>query len=96
MGASGWSNFIAYDPDVETALKALQAEVFERGEYFWVFDDKPASISDLRQRNESDGTHCIIDVSGVSAKVKEIARGGAFAGGFEDDFDDSQATIISP
>lgn len=34
MGASGWSYRTPYDPDIKAALRRLQDEVFERGEYY--------------------------------------------------------------
>ncbi len=34
MGASGWTYKPPYHPDIEAALRRLQREVFERGEYF--------------------------------------------------------------
>ena len=34
MGASGWSYSTPYDENVEAALRRLQREVFERGDYY--------------------------------------------------------------
>lgn len=34
MGASGWSYFVAYEPDIQHALDKLRAEVFQGGEYY--------------------------------------------------------------
>lgn len=33
MGASGWTYYIPYQPDIQKAFKELQAEIFQSGEY---------------------------------------------------------------
>jgi hypothetical protein len=38
MGATGWNYFTPYQADIEAALQALRAEVFERGEYGKAWD----------------------------------------------------------
>ena len=42
MGASEWSYFVLYQPDIQTALDTLRQQVFERGDYpfvDWGVDD---------------------------------------------------------
>jgi hypothetical protein len=34
MGASGWSYFVPYQPDIQAALDALRQQVFEAGAYY--------------------------------------------------------------
>ncbi len=38
MGASGWSYFVPYEADIETALQRLRKDVFDRGEYVYGTD----------------------------------------------------------
>lgn len=35
MGASGWSYFVPYEPDISAALERLRQAVFQRGDYYW-------------------------------------------------------------
>jgi len=34
MGASGWSYFVPYQPDIQKALQELREVVFQRGGYY--------------------------------------------------------------
>jgi hypothetical protein len=34
MGASGWSYFVPYQPDINKALQELRQKVFQEGDYF--------------------------------------------------------------
>ncbi len=37
MGASSWSYYIPYNPDISEALQQLKERVFENGEYYAIF-----------------------------------------------------------
>jgi hypothetical protein len=65
MGASGWEYVIPYQGDVEQALAALHAEVFEQdfGE-----DPEYANLEDLWADEEmmgEEGAHSILDIQRV-------------------------------
>ena len=44
MGASGWSYFVPYQPDLQAALDALRAQVLADGDYWWAakYESAPA------------------------------------------------------
>jgi hypothetical protein len=79
VGASGWSYFVAYQPDLNTALDALRHKVFTEGDYWWAhgemgkpasaYDDRPATVDDLLGDEwvQEAGTHSILDMSYVLA-----------------------------
>ncbi|CCK25650.1 hypothetical protein BN159_1271 [Streptomyces davaonensis JCM 4913] len=67
MGASGWDYVTAYDGDVEAALEALQARVFQE-EYG--DGSQYRSMEDLYEDAEfmgNEGTHTILDIDRVVA-----------------------------
>jgi hypothetical protein len=71
MGASGWSHVVAYQADLNKALRDLQDRIFRDEDYYWYDDDeRPASLEELwRLLSQTDlgetGTHSILDVYGV-------------------------------
>ena len=78
MGASGWSYFVEYQPDLQTAFEALQAKVFADGDYWWAVPgewDKTAADYPHRPRTREElfnddrvqesGTHSILDMDRV-------------------------------
>ncbi|MEV0839382.1 hypothetical protein AB0I55_07455 [Actinocatenispora sera] len=77
MGASGLDYFVAYQPDLNEALRALRDKVLAEGDYWWAVPGKPASAYDNRPRSfaelfadegvQTDGTHSILDVDHVLA-----------------------------
>ncbi|MER7106893.1 hypothetical protein [Streptomyces sp. NPDC000229] len=67
MGASGWDYVTPYDGDVEAALEALQARVFQE-EYG--DGSQYRSLEDLYEDEEfmgTEGTHTILDIDQVVA-----------------------------
>ncbi|CCH19304.1 hypothetical protein [Micromonospora lupini] len=74
MGASAWSYFVAYQPDLDEALDALRDKVFAEGDYWWAHGAIPSSASDYPNRPatlaelfndelvQESGTHSILDV----------------------------------
>lgn len=74
VGASGWSYFVAYQPDLDAALDALRDKVFADGDYWWARGETPNSASDYPNRPatmkelfndewvQESGTHSILDV----------------------------------
>ncbi|MGI5520424.1 hypothetical protein ACQEUX_05670 [Micromonospora sp. CA-259024] len=75
MGASGWSYFVAYQPDLDEALDALRDRVFAEGDYWWArsdavpnsasdYPDRPATMAQLfdDEAVQECGTHSILDV----------------------------------
>ncbi|BCJ32446.1 hypothetical protein [Actinocatenispora sera] len=77
MGASGWDYFVAYQPDLNEALRALRDKVLAEGDYWWAVPGKPASAYGNRPRSfaelfadegvQTDGTHSILDMDHVLA-----------------------------
>lgn len=82
MGASGWSYYVAYQPDLGRALDELREKVFAEGDYWWAvpyefgksasdFPDRPRSEEELWESEvvQESGTHSILD-------VHEVVRSG--------------------
>jgi hypothetical protein len=68
MGASGWSYYVPYVADLNEALKRLREQVFRDGRYYRRDPSRqPKSIAQLVKMNEEDGTHSILDMTGVEA-----------------------------
>lgn len=85
MGASGWDYFVAYQPDLNRALRALQDKVLTEGDYWWAVPGKPAGAYDNRPRSleelftdegvRTSGTHSILDMDRVLADGEEADYG---------------------
>ncbi|WIM96975.1 hypothetical protein ACTOB_000457 [Actinoplanes oblitus] len=80
MGASGWSYYVAYQPDLGRALDELRTRVFRDGDYWWAepyelgksasdFPDRPRTEQELwaSEAVQESGTHSILDVHGMVA-----------------------------
>jgi hypothetical protein len=79
MGASGWSYFVPYQPDLNAALTMLREKVFAEGDYWWVggefgkpasaYPNRPATLEDLYadEAVQELGTHSILDMFQVLA-----------------------------
>jgi hypothetical protein len=70
MGASCWTYFVPYSHDVESAFKKLQQDVFVRGDFYTSEtnrNQKFESIEDLRDEQEDEGSHSILDMLRVSS-----------------------------
>ncbi|MCM0673741.1 hypothetical protein NCC78_03320 [Micromonospora phytophila] len=79
MGASSWRYFVAYQPDLDTALNALREKVFADGDYWWARGEigesanahphRPATMRELFADEwvQESGTHSILDMSHVLA-----------------------------
>lgn len=66
MGASGWSYFVPYEPDIAQALGKLRESVFRSGTFYTpMFTRKSKTIAELLKRNGESGTHSILDVDRV-------------------------------
>jgi hypothetical protein len=66
MGASGWSYFVNYKRDPNEALQELRWKEFKNKRYY-VYDDVSGNSPDELLRNsEENGTHSIIDITGIS------------------------------
>ncbi|GIE86427.1 hypothetical protein [Actinoplanes regularis] len=78
MGASGWSYYVAYQPDLGQALDDLRKKVFDEGDYWWAepyefgksamdFPNRPRMEKDLwaSEAVKESGTHSILDVRRV-------------------------------
>ncbi|WP_446218961.1 hypothetical protein [Micromonospora sp. IBHARD004] len=83
MGASSWSYFVPYQPDLNAALEALCEKVFTSGDYWWArgeigrsagsYDNRPATMADLFADEwvQESGTHSILDMHHVLADGEE-------------------------
>jgi hypothetical protein len=84
MGASSWDYFVAYQPDLNEALRGLRDKVFAGGDYWWAvpgelgksasaYDDRPRSFEELfaDEGVQTDGTHSILDMHHVLADGEE-------------------------
>jgi hypothetical protein len=80
VGASGWSYYVAYRPDLQAALDELRLRVFETGDYWWAvpyefgksaadFANRPRTEAELWAEEivQESGTHSILDMSRVVA-----------------------------
>lgn len=77
MGASSWSYYVPYQPDLNAALEALQRRVFAEGDSWWAhgdigkpassYDNRPTAIDELFEDElvQESGTHSILDMSHV-------------------------------
>ena len=88
MGASGWSYYVAYQPDLQAALDEWRRRVFETGDYWWAvpyefgksavdFPDRPRTEADLWAEEivQESGTHSILDMSRVLAEGAQPGYG---------------------
>nr|WP_296064973.1 hypothetical protein [uncultured Actinoplanes sp.] len=78
MGASEWSYYVEYQPDLGAALDKLRARVFEEGDYWWAepyefgksamdFPNRPRTEEELwsSESVRDSGTHSILDMHEV-------------------------------
>ena len=65
MGAEPWSNFTAYDSDIQRALDRLRDDVFAAGTYRYA-EEQPNSIEEAREIADADGTCSVLDIDRVS------------------------------
>lgn len=88
MGASGWSYFVEYQPDLQAALDDLRRHVLDTGDYWWAkpyelgtaasdFPDRPRTEEELwsDETVQECGTHSILDVSDVVTKLGDAGFG---------------------
>ncbi|MEU4622346.1 hypothetical protein AB0G04_20565 [Actinoplanes sp. NPDC023801] len=82
MGASGWSYYVEYQPNLSKALAELRTRVFEDGDYWWAepyefgesaksFPNRPRTEDELwsSESVQESGTHSILD-------MREMVRPG--------------------
>lgn len=78
MGASGWSYWTDYQDDIEGAFFALREQIYAAGDYLGPGGrapfgkgkhprPRPASIEDLVESQEEEGTHSVLDVATFGA-----------------------------
>lgn len=68
MGASGWTYFVPYQPDIAAALAALRADVFAKKTFYTGHKKRAAkakTIADAIRLTAEEGTHSILDVDRV-------------------------------
>src|SRR4051794_29732377 len=65
MGATPWSYFTPFEPNVRAALSKLRQRVFESGEYEGS-EMNPATPDDAVLNMEAEGTASILDIFGLS------------------------------
>jgi hypothetical protein len=78
MGASGWSYYVPYQPNLQAALQELRQRVFQTGDYWWAvpyefgktaadFPNRPQTEEELWAEEivQESGTHSILDMSNV-------------------------------
>ena len=78
MGASCWSHFVPYHPDIEGVLQAVREQVFQDQAYYLSETHQaqgiiPASMEELIELNGEAGTHSIIDMDGGLGATPEFA-----------------------
>lgn len=77
MGASGWSYYVPYDPDLDRALQRLREQVFREGKFYSPDPARrPKSIAQLLEWNAEDGTHSILDMTRIAPPPKTPGRSG--------------------
>jgi len=78
VGASGWSYYVPYQPNLQSALDELRRHVFETGDYWWAapyeigksasdFPNRPRTEKELwaDESVQESGTHSILDMHEV-------------------------------
>ncbi|XVU21018.1 hypothetical protein ACQPZJ_27535 [Actinoplanes sp. CA-054009] len=88
MGASGWSYYTDYRPDLNAAFEALQQRVLDDGDYWWAvpgemgksaaaYPNRPRTMDELwdDEAVQESGTHSIIDMARVLADGEEPQYG---------------------
>jgi hypothetical protein len=81
VGASGWSYYVPYQSDLESALQELRRRVLDEGDYWWAvpyelgksaadFANRPRTEAELwaEEDVQESGTHSILDMSHVVAE----------------------------
>jgi hypothetical protein len=83
MGASAWSYFVPYQPDLTAALAALREKVFAEGDYWWAggefgkpasaYPHRPSTMEELFADDavQESGTHSILDMVRVLAEGEQ-------------------------
>src|SRR5690242_12461586 len=64
MGASDWDHYTPYTQDVEAAFRAVRAQAFADGDYYWAGGPRPSSLDDLFEIEDvqESGTHSVLDL----------------------------------
>jgi hypothetical protein len=78
LGASGWSYYVPYQPNLQAALQELRQRLFQTGDYWWAvpyefgktaadFPNRPQTEEELWAEEivQESGTHSILDMSNV-------------------------------
>jgi hypothetical protein len=65
MGATSWHCFTPYDPDASAAFRRLRQEVFDSGQYSTTAE----SIDHLLELAGENGTHSILDITHLAARL---------------------------
>jgi hypothetical protein len=78
MGASCWSHFVPYHPDIDGVLHAVREQIFNEQAYYLSEEHQaqgifPATMEELIELNGEAGTHSIIDMDGGVMDTPEFA-----------------------
>ena len=65
MGAEPWDYFVPYEKDIRAALDKLRQREFQAGRFRGA-EDHPASIEEVLENMDADGTGSILDITHVA------------------------------
>lgn len=65
MGAEAWDYFVPYEKNVQAALSSLREREFRAGRYRGS-DENPATIDEVLENMDADGTGSILDMMRVA------------------------------
>ena len=65
MGAEPWDYFVPYEANIQAALEKLREREFRAGR-FRGSEEQPATIAEVLQNMDADGTGSILDIQRVA------------------------------
>ena len=65
MGAEPWDYFVPYEANIQAALEKLREREFRAGR-FRGSEDQPATIAEVLENMDADGTGSILDMQRVA------------------------------
>lgn len=92
MGAEPYDYLVSYEPDIQTALDKLRAQVFESGQYRGA-EDNPATPEEALEMMDAEGTGSILDISRVSEQPDFFCAAPLSEGELQTCFGTSQPTL---
>ena len=92
MGGWPYQYIVPFQEDAQTALDALRADVFARGDYYGS-ETRPRNIKEAVARSGESGTRSILDIDRVSNKPDSMRAAPLSAGELARYFGGVQPTV---